>query len=177
MKPFKTLKIAGLALVLAAPAGAATVDSFQIDTASEIGTNSTFSFVAGTEYTISVSGTFIIDSGRTADAEYFDIQTGSPRDTSGGFDIGVQIDNTDIDWGPFSATSTYDFVSDALDGIINLRLAEASPGAYLDNVGFLSVEVTTADIVDPPASVPLPASAFLLLAGVGALSSMRRKSK
>ncbi|MEM6566649.1 MAG: VPLPA-CTERM sorting domain-containing protein [Pseudomonadota bacterium] len=178
MKLKKILCTIALTALTCGGAQAATVDSFFVDTRNPDGADSAASLTLGTEYIVTVSGTFVIDSGRTADAEYFDLQTGSPRDTSGGFDIGLQINDMDIDWGAFTPTSIYSYVTSSLEGIINVRLAEASLGAYSDNTGSLFVEVATingVDPTDPPSAVPLPASALLLLACLGGLLGFRRK--
>lgn len=166
--------------ILGGSAHAATIDSFSVSTRNINGANSAVSLNLGTEYTITVSGTFEIDQDRIADAEYFDLQTGSPRDSSGGFDIGLQINEMDIDWGAFSPTSIYSYVTSSIEGIINVRLAEATRGAYQDNVGTLFVEISVPDVVDDPvdspSEVPLPASGLLLLAGLVGFAGLRRNS-
>lgn len=159
------------ASLIATASGAAVVDAFDILANDPDGIDSNLSFVLGMEYTIQVSGQFIIDQGRFADAEYFDIQTTSPRDTSGGFDIGVQINNVDIDWGPYMANNVYSYTTSDLSGVINMRLAEAGVAAYRDNAGILRVEVTSPD----PSVVPLPAGLPLLLAGLGSFAIARRR--
>lgn len=176
-------KRAALAAILAlgaSSAWAATVDSFQIDVSDINGQDSNIALTLGTLYEITVSGEFIIDSGfngtRFADAEYFDTQTNAPRDTSRDlfgqpFDIGVQINNIDIDWGAYADDHIYSIQTDQLSGVINMRLAEVGPAAYLDNAGVLLVEIST---VDTPA-VPLPAGLPLALTGLGALAWVRRK--
>ena len=178
MYKFKTAIIAGLAMI-AGNAQGATIDSFDIVARSFTGNDSNVSLELGTEYTIQVSGQFEIDGGRFADAEYFDIQTGMPRDVTGAdpiIDIGVQINGVDIDWGPFASDNVYTFTSSLLSGIINLRVNDVGPGAYSDNFGSLQVEISTADVIEPPA-VPLPAGLPLLAFGLMGLFGLSRKAR
>jgi len=170
---FKNTILAAAFAALPLAGNAAVVDAFDILANNPNCIQSNISFELGTEYTIEVSGQFIIDQGRFADAEYFDIQTANPRDTSGGFDIGVQINETDIDWGPYAADNVYTYTTSDLSGIINMRLAEASVGAYSDNGGILRVQVSTEPA--PVSPVPLPAGMPLLLAGLGGFALMRRR--
>lgn len=181
----KLLSAFGFSVLFGASAAhSAIIDTFDVPSEDPNGVNSTISFVLGTEYTIEVSGTFVINNaiGRLADAEWVNLDAGpfatdpNVSNTSGnGADIGLSIDGMDIDWGAFNADHEYSYTTNALSGIVNFAIIDSSFGAFNDNSGSLSVTVST-DMTGGMTPVPLPAGMPLLLAGLGGLALLRRRS-
>ncbi len=153
---------------------AAIIDSFDLNVSSPAGTQSNVILQNGVEYTIEVSG--IVDLGSfdpldpfalgLADAEYFglDAPAGTPItpiDMFGIDDIGVKINNVDIDWGAFNL-GTYTTTFFGLGDTVLLSYADIF---YGDNFGSLQVIISDNNTV----VVPLPSTIWLFLAGLALL--------
>ena len=135
------------------------------------GINSTTVLLSSFNYEIKVSGTFEIGCiGNGAqpcptDAEWFlPSTTGTPGSfASDSTDIGVQIDNVKIDWGPYNPSRMYTTQMIGLDSTIFINYLDSF---YDDNLGELTVEISSLNPVPVPAAMPLFLSALL---GLGLL--------
>ncbi len=167
-----------LLILFTAPARAALLETLTLDMNANnglTGITSNTVLSSGTNYEITVSGTFEIGclapSGNPpcpTDADYFvPSTTGVPSSfASNGTDIGVQIDNVKIDWGPFATSRVYSTVMMGLDSTIFINYLDTF---YADNRGALTVEISSLS------EVPIPAAMPLFLTALAALGLIRRR--
>lgn len=173
------------ALLLSTPlyAQAVLIETLTLNmtgSAGSTGVSSTAVLALGTAYTVRVSGTFEIGCIGFApcptDAEYY-VPQGGPNaglpfsltgfDNPAGVDIGAQIDNVKIDWGPFNPARVYTttFIGKGSTAFFNYLDTN-----YGDNVGELTIEIETRNSVATPAPATLSlAIAGLAIAGCGRL--------
>ena len=164
------------------PAQAAVIDTFTLDmnlSNGSIGVDSNAVLASGTQYIVTVSGTFeigcISSDPCPTDAEYYVPSTGSNAGNAfskTGFDLGpidvaVRIDGNKIDWGPFQPTRIYSTLLIGLGSTIHVDYLDSF---YGDNSGELSVSISTLNGV-----VPIPGALPLFLSGLAVLGLLRRR--
>lgn len=157
--------------LLAAAFALSAMGAGSVANAATINSNGSTTLISGltvgAEYFLTVSGTVQMTStGRLADADFFQRDVGSSSwfdTTIGGFDVGVYVDGSAVNWGAFNPLHTYQIIYTATSESVSLFFRDAF---YGDNSGFMTADVT---------AVPLPASALGLLAGLAGLGFLRRR--
>lgn len=168
------------------PLHAAVIDTFTLDMGpggggGSVGVMSNVSLDLGTSYIVTVEGTFEIGCIGVApcptDAEYYVPQAGPNAgipftrtgfDNPGGIDIGARLDGVKIDWGPFNPARIYSTTYVGLGAKLFVDYLDTN---YGDNRGSLEISISTVD----DGEVPLPGTAALVLAGLGALGFVNRR--
>ncbi|MEL7106071.1 MAG: VPLPA-CTERM sorting domain-containing protein [Pseudomonadota bacterium] len=143
-----------------------------------VGAVDTFAITSLTEIAVSfIFNGYETDAGRSRFSGF--VGTGANENTS----VFRLLNAADPNQVVAERTFTSDILSEASNGDTAV-IFKVAAGAYLfqidgsgqgngRNAALYDIEFAAADV----SPVPLPASSFLLLAGVGALGAMRRKSK
>ena len=134
--------------------------------------NSSTVLLAGTDYIVSVSGTFQVGGpgDGLADAEYADFSDppNSLLDFTGsGIDLGVSIDGNNTDWGAYASDHVYSILLSGNNSTIAIRYLDEN---YLDNTGNLTLTISSSP-------VPVPPAAWLFGSGLLGLVGMARCKK
>ena len=99
---------------------------------------------AGVGYRLRASGTCMVTFNMVADAEYFGFNMGLPMDVAVNIDLGLAVNDMDIDivrtprWGTYNPEHKYEIAWPGVGGPI---VAQLHDGRYSDNSGSLTLEI------------------------------------